>query len=634
MVGIFYEAEKRDSEGKLVKRGRWIVPNNEGLETANYAIGELFDYITRKGNMLRREIQYTNLDVNFVDVIIPHSIIKKLEFITSSLKYINEAGKEVIDKTKELQRHQEAVEEYKLDEVVRLTKKEIAEGRNVIIFTSMVDEGIKEREDGSTKIGSVRILKNRLSELYGTDAVGVLVSASGEYEKYRRLENIDSFQKGTKRILIPTITSGGTGTNLDDQLGNAPRTIICVTAPLSFINIMQGIGRVVRANTKSRSRAFFTFAKTDHPDKNESTIPVELWLKNLIASKFKTLHAAVKGEVSILNPEEVQRIESAGESGTATLIEQNNSQLSAREHSLYTKTGGQFNGWQMPTPSAIAIERVGNNYEHKCYIRARTKEELYAWIESNKNFIEQWELEYNFDKNYRRYNGSHIGKTFRTANKKEWRESYELWNAMLNLIKPEESKYLNNETIAYKVGDKIQATTDILSSDTKINDIGKIIEIIPVSVGKNEHGDIKQFRYDVEWSNKKISISLFAWQIKPLSSQYDKKSKYKVNDTFVGYFGEQDKKNIYKTFTHHVNTSSLHFDYSSSDSMAFKVYKIDSVEYNPTTGQVQYSLKTSYRNSPVNVLKFLLRSIPIDLDYEETMSEEQIDELLFIHNKF
>ena len=136
----------------------------------------------------------------------------------------------------------------------------------MIIFTNYVDEGDEPRaEDDSVKLGTVRILKNRLAKVFGEDAVGVLVSATPGYEDYRRLENVEDFQTGKRRILIGTITSGGTGVNLDDTAGNAPRTVIIMTAPLSFINVMQGIGRVVRANSASRSRVYFLFAKTDNP---------------------------------------------------------------------------------------------------------------------------------------------------------------------------------------------------------------------------------------------------------------------------------------------------------------------------------------------------------------------------------
>lgn len=631
LVGVYYQAEKRDSEGNVVRRGRWFTPkNSESLTTANYSIGELFDFITRKGNMLRREIQYTNLDVSFIDVIVPHSIIKQLEFITSSLKYKDDRGREVVDKTKELQRHQEAVEEYKLDEVVSLTKKEIAEGRNVIIFTSMVDEGTQEREDGSTKIGSVRILKNRLSELYGSDAVGVLVSANSEYEKYRRLEFIDQFQKGVKRILIATITSGGTGTNLDDQLGNAPRTIICVTAPLSFINVMQGIGRVVRANTKSRSRAYFVFAKTDHPNVAESHIPVELWLKNLIGSKFKTLHAAVKGEVAILNPEEVQRVESAGESGAAALIEMNSEKLSAREHSLYKKTGSEYNGWDMPTKSAISIKRVGTSYSHQCFIRARSKEELYAWAQINKDFIDKWNLQFNIDENFRRYHGSHYGKSFYTHNAKDWKESYELWNAMLNLIKPEEFKYMTNEYTAYEVGDKIIATTDLLSTDTKIGSVGTIVDVIPVTVGQNENGNIIQYRYDVEWSNKKVSMNLFGWQIKPDGNKYMASSKYKIGDLLLDYTGDRDSERVFKELSDMIKSKKTTFEFDYSERYDFSIYRVVDIGFDVKDGEHEYVVKSKGRDNPINVVKIALGILELNEGSELRISESELNKMYLL----
>lgn len=516
-VGVFYNDPKYNEDGKLIRRGRWVLPkDSKSLATANYYLGNVFDYITRKGTMLRREIQYTNVDVDLIDVVVPHSIRAELDAITEDCTKIDNDGKARVQRLAELQRHQQAVEEYKLDEVIALTDKELAEGRSVVIFTSMVDTGEEERTDGTLKLGSIRILKNRLSLRYGEDTVGVLATTTSEYDKYKRLKNIDEFLSNDKRILIATIKSGGTGVSLDDQLGYAPRTIIVVTPPLSFIDVIQGIGRVVRANTLSRSRVYFLYAKTDHPDKRESYIPVEVWLKRLIGSKFKTLQAAVKGEVKVLDPAKVTQVEAAGEDAFVDAFE-SDLMTSPNKHSLYSKTNAAFNGWDMPTPSSISIQRIGNIHSHTVYVKARTKEELYTWAKENEEFINKYGLELNLDNNYRRYNGSHYGKSFHHRDKNDWKESYELWNALLNMIKPEETKYLVSKGKAFAVNEKVMATTDIVVSNVKKGMTGKIENIIPVTMGANADGDITQYLYDVVWENKKTSISLESWQLSKIN---------------------------------------------------------------------------------------------------------------------
>lgn len=511
-VGVYYKPEERNSENQVIRRGRWVSPKNEeGMELANFYLSSIFDYLTRKGNMLRREIQYTNLDANFIDITVPHSIIDELEQVKEEASFIDKRGIRRVHRLKELQWSQQLVEGYKLDEVINITDKEIAEGRSVIIFTSMVDT--EERNDGSQKIGSIRILKNRLALRYGEDAVGVLATTSGKYEKYKALKNVDDFQKNKKRILIATIFSGGTGVSLDDQIGHAPRTIIVVTPPLSFINVIQGIGRVVRANTKSRSRVYFLSAKTDHPDKAQSVIPVERWLKNLIGNKFRTLHAAVKGEIEVLDPAKTNILEQGGESAVAAMIDAELDKA-PKQHSLYSKTNAVYNGWDMPSKSAISVTRMGTQYEHSCFIKAQSKEELFTWAAENPEFIAKYNLVLNLDKNFQRYNGYHYGVTFRHSDKNDWKESYDVWNAMLNLIKPEESKYLVTQQSAFDIGEQVVATTDLLLSNIKAGTVGKIEHIITANRGKNKDGDVVQYMYDVIWSNKKKSISLESWQLK------------------------------------------------------------------------------------------------------------------------
>ncbi|MBK9249371.1 MAG: hypothetical protein IPM69_14970 [Ignavibacteria bacterium] len=295
-LGIEYVQPKKNSDGQIVRKGKWSISKQDDDEVRaiiNFRMAQLFAFIVRRGCMIRREIQYTNLTAKFVDVIVPESVRGELQAITDSLTKMDSNGRMKIEKLKQMQRHLEHMEAYKIEETIEIAKREVREGRSVIIFTNYVDEGDEPRaEDESVKLGTVRILKNRLAKLFGDDAVGVLVSANPGYEDYRRLENVDDFQTGKRRILIGTITSGGTGVNLDDTTGNALRTVIIMTAPLSFINVMQGIGRVVRANSASRSRVYFLFAKTDNPIIKNRSIAIESWLKRLIGYKFQHLKSS------------------------------------------------------------------------------------------------------------------------------------------------------------------------------------------------------------------------------------------------------------------------------------------------------------------------------------------------------
>jgi hypothetical protein len=67
-VGVYYKPEERNSENQVIRRGTmgFSQKMKKVWELANFYLSSIFDYLTRKGNMLRREIQYTNLDANFL----------------------------------------------------------------------------------------------------------------------------------------------------------------------------------------------------------------------------------------------------------------------------------------------------------------------------------------------------------------------------------------------------------------------------------------------------------------------------------------------------------------------------------------------------------------------------------------
>ncbi len=530
MVGIYYDAEKRNERGELVRRGRWKIDRSDKQrDFANINVSNLFSFITREGCMIRREIQYTNLDVNMVTVTVPDSVKQELAAITQECTSLDDKGRSKVDKLKELLRHTEAMEGYKLDAAVELTRKELEEGRNVVIFTSFVDE--EEREDGEDKLGSVRILKNRLAKHYGEKAVGVLVSAQGPYESFRRLENVAQFQSGERRVLIGTITSGGTGVNLDDQIGNAPRTIIIITAPLTFINVMQGIGRVVRANTKSRSRVNFLFAETDNPEPEKRNITIERWLKNILATKFKTLRAAVKGEIDILDPDALARLEQTGSSGLVSAIEETgNSQK--REHSWYTKSAKKLEGWTLPNQVPLRIERTADRFEHFVFISGKTREETESWAKANKSFIENWNLERNISGNYQRYNGFHYGAKFRSGGSKDLKESYDLWNALLNLLQPEDARWMQQEDTAFNVGEAVRATTNIIYANAAPGARGTVQTVVPLLKGNSGGQEIYTYQYDVLFENGYKAVSLDRWQLQADTSSATPITKYSRGDVF------------------------------------------------------------------------------------------------------
>lgn len=528
-IGVNYRPEKRNEDDEVIERPSWSYQKNPDAERYQaFQLSSVFNKSVRMGGMIRREIQYTNLDAKFVDTMLPYSQVKPiLEDITKSLTKADANGRMRVDKTLEYQRHLEALEEFKVDNVIDIVQEEISEGRNVVIFTNFVDEGKAERDDGSRKFGTVRELKSRLSKMYGEDSIGILVGANSPYEKYKRMDGVIKFQSGEKRIMIGTIMSGGTGVNLDDVKGDAPRTMIVMTAPLSFINVMQGIGRVVRANTQTRSKVVFLFGKLDSSLVEKQTIPVESWLKNLIGNKFRMLKATVKGEIEALNPNEVAAAESNGENAVNL-----NSEV-VREHSQYTFTKKEIKGWELPNRIPFRIIRYGTTREHYCVISAKSQEIMESWASNNKEFIQKYGLVRNIDKNYQRYNGTHYGAKFYNRDAKRWTESYELWNAMLNIVLPEEIAYLTSQDTSYNFNEEVVSNVNFLGQNIAPGETGIIIEVISNLLGIDKNESKYKYLYTIKWDkNQYTSTDVEAWQIKKPGTSSVPESKYKVGDVY------------------------------------------------------------------------------------------------------
>lgn len=68
------------------------------------------------------------------------------------------------------------------------------------------------------------------------------------------VNDMAGFNEGDVDVLVMTAASGGTGINLDDRVGDAPRRMIMVTPPWGGDTFEQTIGRVSRRNTASPSQ--------------------------------------------------------------------------------------------------------------------------------------------------------------------------------------------------------------------------------------------------------------------------------------------------------------------------------------------------------------------------------------------
>ena len=143
----------------------------------------------------------------------------------------------------------------------------------------------------------------------------VTLSSADEDSRNKRKadQKIKDFQEGDAQVFITTPQSGGTGLNLDDTVGNAPRTAVIHTPPFSGTDMTQMLGRILRLSTQSKSRAVMLTSETATDD----------WNTGIIDQKMERLGAAVGGDVAQkLNPRILELVSEMTEDEAASFYEQ------------------------------------------------------------------------------------------------------------------------------------------------------------------------------------------------------------------------------------------------------------------------------------------------------------------------
>ncbi len=233
------------SQAGRMKLYRWV---NALMKTAG-----------KDGRFIKREISYEGTDIQFQDVI--GKDITKNEWashyddaMSTMGDFMGRGAQILAPRSYELY----AAELTKIGKAVELAKRELAAGRKVVLYFSRIREmemrarywitlANGERVPGDPfKIGTipspVELLKAELqkegivfAELHGK---------SGDTSKTAQAK----FSKDVD-VLLASVESGGTGINLDDTVGNNPRTEIFMFAPYRGISTIQAMGRIWRAST-------------------------------------------------------------------------------------------------------------------------------------------------------------------------------------------------------------------------------------------------------------------------------------------------------------------------------------------------------------------------------------------------
>jgi superfamily II DNA or RNA helicase len=130
-------------------------------------------------------------------------------------------------------RLRQQIEMAKVPSLYDLARSDFHAGKRVAIFVNFRDTQNLLRD-------KIKQFSPFISEIHGDQTAE------------ERQKAIDLFQSNVHPVLIATISSGGVGISLHDENGNYPRSsIICPS--FSAVDLRQALGRIHRANSKSKS---------------------------------------------------------------------------------------------------------------------------------------------------------------------------------------------------------------------------------------------------------------------------------------------------------------------------------------------------------------------------------------------
>ncbi len=279
--------------GQTIKK--WEVDPRVGHAESMRRIAGLMDQMTKEGLMIQRSLSMDNVDADITRITIPEDARKQVEDAFNRAMSDSDGNKAIA-----IMAMRRAQEPHKIPHVVKHVQEELAAGRAPIIFLNRVnDDAGDESEDDGIGVPDENTARQLVEALVAAgvskDDIGELHGAATKTPDAQR-RAMDQFNKGKKKLLISTLQSGGTGVNLDDTVGNRPRTVIMMTPPLSANDMVQAAGRVNRLSTKSPAR--FISLVSDHP--------VDQWNMTLLARKMGTLGAALgKSFDSLLGGDEI-----------------------------------------------------------------------------------------------------------------------------------------------------------------------------------------------------------------------------------------------------------------------------------------------------------------------------------------
>lgn len=257
-------------------RKKFNVDKN-GAENVLRTVDDMFGKLTAQGLMIRREISLDNLEVGFGHVELPKEAHEEIAKIRTDAKAGGSKNAASAVMSARL-----GQEKHKVSATVDHVMKELAEGRQAVVFVASINAP-KGSAEGAK--GTAAMLREHFAK-QGIHDVAEYHSSTGATD-----DAVGKFNRGESKVLITTIPSGSTGINLDDTTGKTPRSIVVMTPPWTANENVQIPGRILRLTTKSKARLKYLFADTD----------VDRHNYGLLSEKMKTLGAVVEGELKRLD---------------------------------------------------------------------------------------------------------------------------------------------------------------------------------------------------------------------------------------------------------------------------------------------------------------------------------------------
>ena len=313
-------------------------------------INQLMGVLEGEGLLVRREKSLSNLDYRKVTVDMDKEAWEEDAAAYHRAKDIEIEARQVPAYAlggKWAQKLRSVLENRKINAALSTIESEVKEGRKVVYFgTRASDSLVKVYEGDATqqKIANLTTDGKVVETGVDTDDEGnerayksykqtestikrieeglkergisfVTLSSADEDSRNKRKadQKIKDFQEGDAQVFITTPQSGGTGLNLDDTVGNAPRTAVIHTPPFSGTDMTQMLGRILRLSTQSKSRAIMLTSETATDD----------WNTGINDQKMERLGAAVGGDVAQkLNPRILELVSEMTEDEAASFYEQ------------------------------------------------------------------------------------------------------------------------------------------------------------------------------------------------------------------------------------------------------------------------------------------------------------------------